>query len=128
MKHNLISLRTLTAVSLFLGLQYTLRAHDGHGQGGNVPQKYYGKSAQLGAGKVRTYVVLNKDKDQTTGHRPPLEVGVEIPAKIMSSLPPDQRILNFDFPIQARDTAVQFMMMGCAGTEHIIDRQFRIIR
>jgi hypothetical protein len=113
MNQNHRMLHTLIAASLFLGWQGSLRAQEASSMD-NMTAKYYyyGESASLGAGHVRTYVVLGKDKDATTGHKPPVELGVEIPSAIMNSLPQEDQIRNFKFPAQARDTAIQFMMLG----------------
>src|SRR6185312_10604687 len=66
----------------------------------------------LGAGEVRTYVVLSKNKSMETGRKAPIDVGVEIPLTVMNTLPPDMQIVNINFPVQARDTPIQFMMLG----------------
>jgi hypothetical protein len=114
MNWNRITLHTLLITSLLPGciLQAQQGTNPDPNCGKNGPERQYGESAPLGAGQVRTYVVLGKDKDKVTGRKPPVDVGVEIPSAVLSSLPPDMQILNFNFPIQARDTAVQFMMLG----------------
>ena len=80
MKQNQLTLPALIAASLLLGTHSTLRAQQMTGTGANNSQRYYAESAKLGAGEVRTYVVLSKEKATETGRKAPIEVGVEIPS------------------------------------------------
>src|SRR5581483_238936 len=117
MTRNQIALRVLITTSMLPGLHGILAAHDGHGNQEEA-RRHYGQSAELGGGEIRTYVLLSKEKDEASGHKKPIEVGVEIPSAIMNKLPQEMRMLNFDFPIQARDTPIQFMMLDWNPTGH----------
>jgi hypothetical protein len=102
---------------LLVGLHSTVQAQNGH-EGQTDPDKYYGQSAQLGRQEVRTYVVLSKDRDERSGRRRPAEVGVEMPLAVMDNLPRETQVLNLNFPVQARDTTIQFMMLGWTPQGH----------
>lgn len=112
MKQNQITLPALLTASLLLGTHWMLGADQMTASAESNSQRYYGESAQLGAGEVRTYVVLSKHKAIQTGRKAPVEVGVEIPTTVMNSLPKDMQMVNINFPAQARDTPIQFMMLG----------------
>jgi hypothetical protein len=103
-------LTAITTAGLILTCS-AARAHDGHGDAPKQEgQTYYGKSALLGDGSVRTYVVVSKEKSEAIKRRPPTEMGIEIPAAVMNSLPAEGKALVIDFPIQAKDTPMQYMM------------------
>jgi hypothetical protein len=72
---------------------------------------HHGQSAMIGGGSVQTYVVLGTAKDTVTGRKPPVEMGVEIPRGTMFGLPSQTTASILDFPIQARDTIFQYMML-----------------
>lgn len=85
-----------------------------HGGGDDSPartQQHYGNTATLGGGVVKTYVVLGDKKDEATNHKPPIALGAEIPLASLNSLPSDTTALIIDFPIQARQTPFQYMMI-----------------
>lgn len=94
----------------FLAATFVAFAHDGHNHAQAGSNFAWGQSARLGGGSVRTYVITSKVKEQATGLRPPVEIGVEVPRAVLNSLPDDPQALVMDFPIQARNTPFQFMM------------------
>lgn len=57
--------------------------------------RQYGTPITIGGGKVRTYVVLDGQQRQT-----PLEVGVAIDERVLSTLPSDMRMLHLPMPAQ----------------------------
>jgi hypothetical protein len=112
LKQNQIILRALVTTALVLGSHGSLPAQQADNSHEDMPEKYYGESGQLGTGEARTYVTLTKDRKPETGRKAPIDVGVEFPAGIMNSLPADTQIVNINFPVQARGTPIQFMMLG----------------
>ena len=109
MKNTLLS--TIIAAAGIIVLQTPALAHgDGHPEKPETTKRY-GASAALGAGSVRTYITMSKEKDERSDRRAPLQLGVEIPSAVMSSLPTDMSMLILDFPIQARNTTMQYMML-----------------
>ena len=93
-------------------------AHDGvHPEAAGQAQKY-GQSGVLGTGTLRTYTTLASDKDPATNRRPPIEMGVEIPANVLYGLPAQDAVVILDFPIQARDTPFQYMMIDWNAHGH----------
>jgi len=108
-ERNHFSLKLLTAC--FLAIPGGALAHDtaqAVPAGGNV---HYGQSAALGGASVRTYVVLGSQKDAATNHKPPVEMGIEIPRSVFWGLPSMDTVSLLEFPIQARDTPIQYMML-----------------
>jgi hypothetical protein len=103
----------LTAAAVFT-FHAPLLAHgsENHSEKPQAPQdhKYYGASADFAGGKISTYIVLGKDKDEGSNRRKPLQLGIEIPKTVMDNLPPETSTAVLDFPIQARHTPFQFMM------------------
>jgi hypothetical protein len=94
---------------MIMGLAVAAFAHDGEQHTlTNGPR--YGQSAMIGGGPVQTYAVLAPAKD-STGRRPPVEMGVEIPRGTLFGLPGEGTVALLDFPIQARDTIFQYMML-----------------
>lgn len=66
---------------------------------------YTGKPQVFGDQVVTTYVTVDKD-------RVPVALGIEIPAKALSSLPAKEQELIFEFPNEARSTPFRFMDMS----------------
>lgn len=90
-------------------------AQDGHTHGA-VPR--YTIAAPLGAGIVRTYVRLAHRGDRRGGTRKPDQIGVEIPLTVMNSLPTGPASVAIDFPIKAKSTPFQFMMLDWNPNGH----------
>lgn len=99
--------QNLLTTAFALAFAATIFAHEGRDE--VIP--HYSVSAPLGSGKVKTYVTLAKRDQQNRGRRAPSEMGVEIPASVMSSLPGTAASLAIDFPVTARDTPFQYMML-----------------
>lgn len=94
-------------------------AHGSEDHAANEGQaESWGAYAQLGNGYMRTYVILSKEKDPARGRKKPMEIGVEIPAAVMNSLPAEDKALVADLPIQARDTPFQYMMIDWNSKGH----------
>jgi hypothetical protein len=108
---KIVMTRTLfIAIAMAIAVTAPIHAHDGH----EVPaplQRSPGYSARLGDGKVSTYVVLSKNKDEKQERKRPVELGIEIPKEVMDSLPSHAEALVVDFPIQARETPFQYMLL-----------------
>jgi hypothetical protein len=103
--------RTLfIAAAIAIAATAPIHAHDGHEEPAPL-QRSPGHSARLGDGKVSTYVVLSKKKDGNQERKSPVELGIEIPKEVMDSLPAHAEALVIDFPIQARDTPFQYMLL-----------------
>lgn len=79
---------------------------------------HYNVPAPLGSGTVKTYVTLAQRDQQNRGRRAPVEIGVEIPASVMNGLPSKPVALAIDFPVAARDTPFQYMMLDWNPEEH----------
>src|SRR5690349_3852984 len=108
----------LLTVVCVLAVPATGIAHDeGHVHAPASVRKY-GQSAALGTGTVRTYAVMSDDKDPVTNRRPPVELGVEIPANVLYGLPAQDAVVIMDFPIQARETPFQYMMLDWNAHGH----------
>lgn len=107
------------AAACLAGAPQTARAQAGANAEQMTALKRYGESAALGRGEVRTYAVLSAGKDAVTNRRKPIETGVEIPLSAMTSLPPEGRVINIYFPIHARDTPFQYMMLGWNPRGHV---------
>jgi hypothetical protein len=100
----------LTAVCL-LGLPIAALAHDE--AAGPPPfdgRLRYGNSAVVGGASMRSYVLLSATRE-SNGKRPPQEIGVEIPRGLFWGLPSQGTMSLMDFPISARDTPFQYMMV-----------------
>jgi len=80
-------------------------------QAQQAPNTFWGQPEKLGAGKIRTFVIVASDVDPATNYHPPLTIGVELDATSLSSLPNVKTMLLTDFPIQAARTPFQFMMI-----------------
>jgi hypothetical protein len=96
---------------IYVGLAVAAFAHDGGQPDPLAPGPRYGQSAMIGGGSVQTYAMLGTSKDAATGRKPPVEMGVEIPRGTLFGLPNEGAVAVLDFPIQARDTAVSYMML-----------------
>jgi len=112
------NLSVVLAAAFSAVLPGVARAHDGEVHAAASPRVHYGQSAALGTGSVRTYVKTNGAKDPVTGRRAPVEIGVEIPWHVLNGLPAESATVLIDFPIQARDTPIQFMMLGWGPQGH----------
>lgn len=110
MKHTRGLLLGLAAGMLLL--PGTAGAHDdSHGEM-TVSKQKRGQSAALGNGEVSVYAVLdNENEGARRGGRALVEMGVEIPSKVMNSLPQDNVALVLNFPAQAKNTPIQYMML-----------------
>lgn len=107
MKHKLFAsfFAAVTAATL---CSTPALAHDGEEP---PPSTVYGRVAPLGNGYAKTYVRLAPPSNTLTGRRPPLALGVEVSAEAMNSLPNENTMLVIDFPIRARETPFQYMML-----------------
>jgi hypothetical protein len=97
-------------------------AHDGaHGvtdPAPNLTEMHRGEALALGSGRVNTYVMLSRGKDVTSGKKAVLEMGVEIPAAVMNSLPAQDAMLVPDFPVQAKNTPFNYIMLDWNAHGH----------
>jgi Domain of unknown function (DUF5602) len=93
------------------GVLALLPAAFGHGVAPNLTETHHGEALALGAGSVRTYVLLSKNKDVSSGTKAVLEMGVEIPAEVINSLPAEDKALILDFPVQAKNTPYSYIML-----------------
>lgn len=99
------------------------KAHDGihvnaQDSSRNLTETHHGEALPLGAGKVTTYVVLSKAKDVTSGKKAMLEMGVEIPAAVMNSLPAQDAVVVMDLPAQAKSTPFSYVMLDWNAHGH----------
>src|SRR4051812_11414811 len=98
------------AAAIAIAATAPMHAHEGHEAPAPL-QRSPGYSARLGNGRVSTYVVLSKNKDDKQERKRPVELGIEVPQEVMNSLPAHAEALVIDFPIQARDTPFQYMLL-----------------
>ncbi|AKU89950.1 hypothetical protein [Vulgatibacter incomptus] len=82
------------------------------------PEIHYGDSATVGGAKVRTYVVLIKDKAAIGNHKVPVELGIEIPESALRNLPSQERMWVLYFPNQAWNMRLQYMMLDWNPSGH----------
>lgn len=111
---TLTKIKTTLALTGMLMAGTAVWAHEGHEaeqpQQAAKNQPFWGASAQLGSGTVRTYVRLDK-KNENAAKKIPMELGVEIPESVMNNLPAEPQALIINFPIQAKQMPFQYMML-----------------
>ena len=112
MTSNKSFINVLSAAAALLLASGPAYAHGDEQAQKTKTQRHHGQSAVLGAGTVRTFVELAKEKDEVSNRKPPVAIGVEVSEAAMNSLPGEMKTFILDFPIQARYTPFQYTMLN----------------
>lgn len=113
-------MKAILVSTLMAGIGFALapaaHAHDSSGNAsGSMP--HFNVVAPLGGGVVRTYVVLAPAEGRGR-LRKPQQLGVEIPSSVMQNLPAEDAAMAIDFPMPARGTPFQYMMLDWNAHGH----------